>query len=81
MKLLKLFLALTTLLILSSCGEQCTTCTFTYELAGQSIPAEQPQVCGSNAEITTYKEGLQAAADAAAAAAGGASATFTCVDD
>ena len=64
-----------------ACGEVCTTCTFTYEVAGQSIEATQPEVCGSRGEISDYKDGLQAAADAAATAAGGINATTACVDN
>lgn len=81
MKIVKLFLAITTVVILSSCGEQCTTCTFTYEIAGQSVSAAQPEFCGSGSEVSDYKDGLQASADAAATAAGAGTATFTCVDD
>lgn len=64
-------------LAMVSCGEKCTTCTFTYEVNGVSTDFPQNQVCGSKSEVDAYKATVQAAAELA----GGAGATSACVDD
>ena len=68
-------------LAMVSCGEKCTTCSYSFEANGETITQPWPQECGSKSEVDLYKEGLQSLADLAAIAGGGTTATVTCVDD
>lgn len=67
---------------LSSC-EQCTTCTYTYTVNGETFTASQPEFCGSKSEVSDLKDAAQAAAESLATNSGGAAtdASATCVDN
>lgn len=67
-----LFLFVGTLSI-QSC-KKCTTCTYTYQIFGQTETYSYPELCGSKSEINNYK-------DACAAAASNVSASCTCIDN
>ncbi len=81
MKTVILSLTVVLTFILSSCGDKCTTCTFTYEVGGDSVSATQPEVCGSKSVINEYKDNLQTALDQVATASGGINASSACVDN
>jgi hypothetical protein len=53
-------------LSLQSC-KKCTTCTYTYQLAGETKTYTYPELCGSKSDIDDYEN----ACVVAAAAVGG----------
>ncbi|MEL6627421.1 MAG: hypothetical protein AAFS00_11545 [Bacteroidota bacterium] len=81
---MKKFLYGTTLLgvifVFTSCGERCTTCTYSYELGGQAVELTQPEICGNRALINETQDAAQQAAEDLATFNGGTNATATCVD-
>jgi len=55
--------------------KKCTTCSYTYQLAGQDVVTyNYPELCGNNNDIDDYKD----VCSAAAAVYGN---TCLCVDD
>ena len=65
----------------TSCGEKCTTCTYTFEVNGAQQTVAAQEFCGSNSEVNDYKDAAQEAAEMAAAGAGGMNASAACVDE
>lgn len=59
---------------MTSC-KKCTTCSYTYQVAGQPLATyNYPELCGNSSDINNYE-------DACAAAAAVYGNTCTCVDD
>ncbi len=83
MKRVKIFFAIAaaSAMFLASCGEKCTTCTYSWEVDGQLTEIPQAEVCGKKGVIDDYKEANQASAEALAAFAGGENVKVTCVDN
>lgn len=84
MKKVKIFFAIAaaSAMFLASCGEKCTTCTYSWEVTGGGFTEiEQPEFCGKNGVIKDYKDESLEAAEVAASVFGGTNAKLTCVDN
>ncbi|MEL6651703.1 MAG: hypothetical protein AAFQ87_12955 [Bacteroidota bacterium] len=81
MKALKALFAVVAIAALTSCGEVCTTCTYTYEVGGQTVEATQPEFCGTRSEVKDLEDAAQEAAEQVATTLGGANATAACVQN
>ncbi len=68
-------------LAMVSCGEKCTTCTYTYDVGGAPESTTLPQFCGTKSLVDAHKESIQGIAETEAALLGGTNIQTSCVDD
>ncbi len=67
--------------LLTSCGEKCSTCSYTYTVDTETITFSNPEGCGSSKEVDDYEDASRSAAEAAAAGVGGLNVSVSCVGE